>query len=138
MDYREMNRLADSPASVRDVATFILAVASPDLTERSHDFLVTLQKYDGSKLLSTRQKEALFSLRERATRRSTVGRYRASTLVRLASERCLDLTDFEDAEWLQELTAFGANLAVSNGQWRRLIRISKDLEVVPNDEWIPL
>jgi hypothetical protein len=109
-----------------------------DLSERSSDLLTKLTKYDGKQPLSTRQLEALYALRERSTQRSIAGGYRASVLVQEAYEARLDLVEYDDEEWITEMHARGSQLVLSTNQWRRLIYICKDLQILEQDTWIEL
>jgi hypothetical protein len=139
MDYREMTLLAGDPARVRATAKFIIAVERDDARSRMHAFLADLCKYDGSKPLTVRQLETLFSLRERASRRSRAGRYRATSLIRRAWENRLDLIDDDDAEqWLTELLRRGPDAALTRGEWLRLLALCRRLDIIDRDEWVHL
>jgi hypothetical protein len=138
MDYREMTALGREPHRVRAIASTVLDLLAGDLSERSSDLLTKLTKYDGKQPLSTRQLEALYALRERSTRRSIAGGYRASVLVQEAYEARLDLVEYDDEEWITEMHARGSQLVLSTNQWRRLIYICKDLQILEQDTWIEL
>ena len=138
MDYREMTRLAQDPEGIRGIARMIMRIAADELSEKSQTFLADLEKYDGAKPLTTRQLEALYSLRERSSRSSTAGRYRASALFKLAFEHRFDLTEFEDEEWLESKHALGPGVAISKGEWRRLIALCKALDIIPREEWVEI
>src|SRR5262249_23719918 len=136
MDYREMTRLAADPARVRATATLIMQIDGDNLAARMLSLLADLSKYDGLKPLTTRQLETLHSLKERASRRTRVGRYKADHLIKVASERCFDLLDEEAEAWLQGLLARGADIALSRTEWRRLLALCRTLEIIHNDEWV--
>jgi hypothetical protein len=138
MDYREMAVLASDPARVRATAKFIIAVEGDDARSRMHAFLADLSKYDGSKPLTVRQLETLFSLRERASRRSRAGRYRAASLIRRAWENRLDLIDDDAEQWLNELLRRGPDAALTRGEWLRLLALCRRLEIIDRDEWVHL
>ena len=138
MNYREMARLAQDPAGIRGVAKMIMTVVADELSEKSHSFLSDLQSYDGSRPLSTRQLETLYALRERSTRRPTAGRYRAAVLFKLAFEQRFDLPDVDDEEWLETQHARGPEIAISAGEWRRLIALCKDLGIIERAEWVEI
>ena len=138
MDYREMTRLAQDPAGIRGIARMIMKLGAEELSEKSQSFLSDLEKYDGSKPLSTRQLEALYNLRERSTKRPTAGRYSAARLLERAFENRHDLPDVEDEEWIETRHAIGPGIAISSAEWRRLIALCKRLELIPSEEWIEL
>lgn len=138
MDYREMTRLAQDPAGVRGIAKMIMTVVADELSEKSHSFLASLQTYDGSKPLSTRQLETLYGLREQTSRRAVAGRYRASTLFKLLLENRYDLTEIEDEEWIERKIALGPDAAISSAEWRRLIALCKELGLIDRGEWVEL
>src|SRR5438874_2722970 len=96
MDYREMARIAADPTAVRSTAGFVRAVLGDRLSEREREFITQLEKFDGPDPLSMRQREWLYGLRSRATRRSKVKGYRASTLIQKLWELRFDLG--EEAE----------------------------------------
>jgi hypothetical protein len=135
MNYREMTALASDPARVRATAEFILANGRPDVSG-AHEFLARLTKYDGTRPLTTRQLETLYGLRERASSRSKVGRYRAGTLIRTAWENRLDLLEDAAEEWLDQLRARGPDAALSRNEWRRLFALCRRLDIINPDEWV--
>jgi len=137
MNYREMTALASDPARVRATAEFILANGRLDASD-TRAFLAHLARYDGTKALTTRQLETLYSLRERASRRSQVGRYRAGTLIRTAWENRLDLLDDGAEEWLDQLLARGPETALSRNEWRRLFALCRRLDIINPNEWVAL
>lgn len=138
MDYREMTRLAADPFRVRATALLIIKLDGDNLPGRMQSFLADLSKYDGSKPLSTRQLETLFSLRERASRSNKVGPYTADHLIKLAWERRLDLLDEDGEGWLEGLHLQGKRIALSRSEKRRLIAHCRRLDIIPEDEWIDL
>lgn len=155
MDYREMTRLAASPAEVRALAAMLLRLdgaaldgatldgATLDgatLGDRALGLLTRLAAYDGGEKLSTRQLEVLDSLRERAVRSARAGQYRAADLVGKAWERRLDLADPDDADWLEGMRARGGGVVLSRGEWRKLLAICRDPEIglIAPDEWVEL
>ena len=116
-----MARIAGDPVAVRACAKSIRSVLGVRLSGRELEFLVQLEKFDGPDPLSMRQREWLHALRSRATRRSVVKGYRASTLVKKLWELRFDLS--EDAEDFiddlhEQLSTDGINLTLSDGQWR--------------------
>lgn len=138
MDYREMNAIAGDPVRVRATASMILAEMAGELKEGSHKFLTELAAHDGEKRLSVRALEYLYGLREHAWRRAKVGGWRADTLIAKTWEARLDLVDYDAEEWLDELKAEGAGIALSKPQWRRLIAFAKQVDLISRDQWIEL
>ena len=138
MDYREMNAIAGDPARVRATASFVLAAMGDDLEDGSHKFLSELAAYDGDKRISVRALEYLYALRERTWRRAKAGGIRADELIAKTWQARLDLVDYDAEEWLDELKAEGAGIALSKPQWRRLIALAKQADQIPPDEWIEL
>src|SRR4029450_4194167 len=102
MDYREMARIAGDPVAVRTTAAFIKAALADRLGEREREFITQLERFEGPDPLSRRQREWLYGLRSRATRRSMVKGYRTSTLVRKLWELRFDLSE-EAEEFINEL-----------------------------------
>jgi hypothetical protein len=140
MDYREMTRLASDPARVRALASMVLKLEGERLSEGAQDLLAKLSAYDGDKPLSTRQQEALYSLREQASRSPNVGPYRAADLVAKAWQRRFDLDQFEDEEWLSDLREKGSALSLSRNEARRLLAICRhpEIDLIPQGVWIEL
>lgn len=138
MDYREMSRLAANPDAVRAMAKTILALSKDVLSERTRAFLDKLTAYDGSRPLSTRQQETLFSLRENASRRTRIGGYPIARLVAKAAHLRLDLVDEEAEHWLAHLAAQGPGLSLTRGECMRLIALCRRLDLIGPDEWVDL
>ena len=133
MDYREMARIAGDPAAVRSTAGFVRAVLGDRLNEREREFIAQLEKFEGPEPISMRQREWLHGLRSRATRRSKVKGYLASTLVRKLWELRFDLSE-EAEEFINEqhelLNEHGVNLALSDGQWRYVFALCHEVEII--------
>jgi len=138
MDYREMTQLGADPVRVRSLASMILELSTEQLSDRAASLLTSLKSYDGAKPLSTRQLEALYALRENATRKSKAGRYRADHLIKITWEVRLDLVDDEAEDWLDELHRRGAGTALMRSEWRRLLMLARRLDLIPSDEWVDL
>jgi hypothetical protein len=136
MNHREMQAIAQNPARVRSLAAQILALLGPDADAGTEDFLVKLGTYGDKDLLSERQREWLWDLRERTFRSSKQGPYRAASLVNRVWENRLDL-DEDDEAIIERLHKIGPNVALSRAEWRWIFRILRawgDL----SDEFIPL
>jgi len=138
MNYREMAMLANDPPRVRALAALILELTGEDLADGMQGFLAELTRYDGSKPLGTRRLEMLYALRERASRRSKAGHYRARSLIGAAWEARFDLTDESAEEWLEELHQRGPDVALSHGEWRRLFALCRRLGILQPGEWVEL
>jgi hypothetical protein len=137
VDYREMVRLASDPVRVRATAEFLLHRGGDD-SPRMRAFLTDLARYDGSRPLTTRQLETLYSLRERTSRTARAGRYRAATLVSRACDRRHDLLDDDAEDWLMGLNERGPEAALTRREWLRLLALCRRLEIVDGGEWVPL
>jgi hypothetical protein len=130
VDYREMARIAGDPTAVRSTAGFVKAVLGDQLSEREREFISQLEQFDGPDKLSVRQREWLYVLRSRATRRSKVKGYTASTLVKKLWELRFDLSE-EAEEFVndlhEQLKEHGVNLALSDGQWRYVFALCHEV-----------
>jgi hypothetical protein len=130
MNYREMARIAADPTTVRATAAFIATVLGDKLTSGERDFLTKLSEFAGPDPLSMRQREWLHALRSRATRRSVVKGYRASTLVGKLWQVRFDLSE-EAEEFVTELFELlkeqNTNLALSDAQWRYVFALCHEV-----------
>lgn len=135
MDYREIARLKSDPTAVAALASGLLGHAGDVLTDADRSFLHDLASGAGRAELTTRQGEYLLDLRDRTTRLGVVARYRVSDLVRQIWQARLDL-DEEQQDWVEELTARGSDLSVTERQWRRLCALARRLGLI-DDEFIP-
>jgi hypothetical protein len=138
MDYREMTQLGTDPIRVRALASLIIGHGSSGLSEKAISLLTSLKSYDGAKPLSTRQLEALYSLRENGVRKSKAGRYLADHLLKIIWEARLDLLDDEAEDWLDELHRQGSGIALNRSEWRRLLALARRLDLIPQNEWVEL
>ena len=82
MNYIEMARIACDPVAVRTTASVIKGALGKRLSAKERRFIAELETFDGPEPLPMHEREWLYHLRGRATRRSVVKGYRASTLVR--------------------------------------------------------
>lgn len=138
MDHRVMLKLAHDPDRIRKIAAAVLQQMPNGLPEGGYPFLEDLRTFDGTKPLSVRQLEFLYALIQLSTRSEKAGPYRAATLIRRAWEARAELTDGDDEDWLQALHAQGAAAALSHGQWRRLLGLCRQLDLIDPEEWVPL
>jgi len=138
LDYRAMSRLAQDADRVRSIARAVLQQMPAGLPERGYPFLEDLKQYDGTKSLSTRQQEFFYMLIQLSTKRSTAGPYRASTLIAKAFDARLDLVEYDDEEWIVTMRALGPGASLSNGEWKRLLAICRELDLIYRDEWVTL
>jgi hypothetical protein len=129
MDYREMTRLAADPVAVRSLAHMLLSTRAELLSETAEKLLASLSRYQGEKPLSTRQLEALYSIRESTSRRTKAGKYDAATLVRQAWEARFDLNSEDDELWLEAQSARQKPLALTHAEWRKLLAICRQPEI---------
>ncbi|MFY0615734.1 MAG: hypothetical protein JXQ99_29665 [Hyphomicrobiaceae bacterium] len=133
-----MNAIAGDPVRVRATASMILAEMAGELAEGSEKFLTDLATYDGKKRISVRALEYLYGLREHAWRRAKVAGWRADALIAKTWEARFDLVDYDAEEWLDELKEQGAGIALSKPQWRRLIAMAKQVDLIAAEQWIEL
>ncbi len=130
MNHQEMARLANDPAAVRASAQWIRAVLGDRLNDWEREFLAKLAAFDGSDVLSIRQRETLHQLRSRATRRSVVKGYRASTLVQKLWALRTDVSE-EDEKFIkdlhEDLDKYGTGLMLSDNQWRYVFALCREL-----------
>jgi hypothetical protein len=138
MDYREMTQLGADPVRVRSLASMILDHGGAALSKEVVSLLTSLKAYDGAKPVTTRQLEVLYALREKGTRKSKAGRYRADHLVRITWEARLDLVDDDAEDWLDNLRVKGICITLTHGEWRRLLALARRLDLIPRDEWVEL
>ena len=136
MNYLEMRQLSQSPPAVRSAARQVRAALGHSITEAEADFLQKLETFSDRDQLSTRQGEFLWVLRERSSRSSKQGGYSADTLVRLLWEARYDLS-CEDEERLGALVTRGSALKLSNSQWRWILALCREINLI-EDEYIEL
>jgi hypothetical protein len=132
MDHFELHNLARNPAAVRSTAQSIKHLLGDAISQSELDFLTKLERFSDNDFLSIRQREFLWGLRERTSRKSTQGGYRASTLVQLLWEARYDLS-YEDEEDLGRLRTFGDRLALSRSQWRWVFGLCRQLNIIDDD-----
>lgn len=129
MDYRGMSRLAQDPAAVRAEAHRIRLVLGSLATSAENDFLARLEKFNGPEPISMRQREFLYSLQQRISRRPTMHGFRASALI----EKLWSLRDdlSEDAEeFIRDLRKLGDGVAPSINQWRYIFSLCHRVHIL--------
>ncbi|PPC86113.1 MAG: hypothetical protein CTY31_04645 [Hyphomicrobium sp.] len=136
MNYREMHQLAQNPAGVRSLASNLRTLLGTAISDKEADFLGKLERFTEHGHLSVRQQEFLWSIREKTSRKSIQGKYRASTLVKHLWEARCDLP-YEHEENLEILVALGDGLRLSHSQWRWIFQLCRELNLI-EDEYIPL
>ena len=136
MDYRELSRIAGDPAAVRSTATLVKALLGSNLNDWQDEFLSKLEKFNGPDRLTTRQCETLLLLRNRATRRSKVGKYSAFTLLTKLNELRFDLAE-DDEEFFVRLLKCGSSAALTDGEWSHVFGLCRQLDLI-GDTYIPL
>ncbi|MBX9682273.1 MAG: hypothetical protein K2X41_00645 [Hyphomicrobium sp.] len=136
MDHMEMARLAQSPGQIRVVASTIKAALGQSISPSENDFLSKLERFSEDNLLSVRQREFLWSLRERTSRKPVQGKYRAAYLIQKLWEARADL-QYEDEEKLERFRAFGQQLSLSKSEWRWVFARCRELNLI-DDEYVSL
>lgn len=137
MDYRAMSALAANPAQVRRTANLVLLRDGHDFSDNAADFLAKLASYDGEKPLTTRELEFLSSLVEGSRKMSRAGNYSASQLVARVYADRLNLQYWEEQREIEQLAASEPS-ALTVRQWKMLIALARQIDIIPADEWIEL
>lgn len=136
MDYREVSRLKANPTAISAVVAHIRSLLGDRATERQNAFLASILAASEEERLTTRQVESLLVMRDSLRRRSVVGGYRASQLLRRVYEARLDLD--EDAEQaIIELYQFSDEPALTDSQWRLVFACARQLHII-DDAYISL
>ncbi len=137
MDYRAMSALAANPAQVRRTANLVILRDGEALSENAADFLTKLTSYEGEKPLTTRELEFLSSLVEGSRKISRAGNYAASQLVaRVYAERS-SLQYWEEQREIEQLATSDPS-ALTVRQWKMLIALARQVDIIAADEWIEL
>lgn len=137
MDYKKMNDLKNDPERLRQEAKKVYERLGQELNKSSRSYLGYLMEYDGQVILSVSQLEYFNYLREKSTRCSVVGGYKAHDLIQNAYCNRLDLNDESREQWLSDLVRYGQSVTLSNSQWRTLFSICRELDLIGPD-WINL
>jgi len=126
MNYREMSRIAGDPGEIRSRATLVAALLGDRASPWQSRFLTRLAKFKGPDLLAMEDRETLYYLAGKASRRSTRAGFRAAALV--GRLWCLrhDLAE-EDEEFIDGLKMEGAACAPTENQWRKLFVLARQL-----------
>lgn len=126
MNYREMSRLAGDPAGIRARAKLVLELLGTRATPWQARFLNRLSKWDGPDLLPMDDRETLYNLAGKASRRQEKAGFRAAVLVEKLWRLRFELSE-EDEEFLDSLMAQGPDCAPSENQWRKLFAVARQL-----------
>jgi hypothetical protein len=92
MDYREIQRLAGDPASVRKIAKVLLTV--PGLSDRQIDFLSDMAEIKGG--ITTRQGEFLIGIRDDMQEVATYRDFNVAGLIRKCWIARMDLSEDDE------------------------------------------
>jgi hypothetical protein len=121
-----MSRLAGDPGAIRSRAALVATLLGDRVTPWQARFLNRLTKFQGPDLLSMEDRETLYNLAGKASRRSERAGYRAANLV----ERlwCLrhDLAE-EDEKFVDGLKIEGEACAPTENQWRKLFVLARQV-----------
>ncbi len=118
-----VNELKQNPGKARDVATYLLAAETVDLTEWERTFVEGATRWASC---TTRMGEKLLQIRDDALRLKTVEGFSAAALIRSCAALRDDLANPEDAAFLVNLQQAGQT-AIRRREWRRLLRCAREL-----------
>jgi hypothetical protein len=126
LDWREVKALADDDVRVRNLAKVLLA--TPGLTEKQHDFLSDMAKFEGQ--ISSRQGETLLSMRDELREVSIYGGFSVATLIRKCWLARLDLAE-DDEQFIDKLIdKLDGRSTIRRKHAGRLLRIARQLELI--------
>ncbi len=98
----EMQRLADDPAGVRSLASYLLTVNEVGWTDWEVEFLGSMATRSNPEPLSIRQREILFELRDDAKTYEKIDGFSVKTLMRDCWLARMDLSE-DDEEFIDHL-----------------------------------
>lgn len=125
----EMLRVAKDPAAVRSLATRLLATPNHVWTEWEVDFLENMTHFDGPDLISIRQREVLFELRDDA---EYLTHYRGLRIATLISNCVLARFDLDEAD-AEFVLSLKGNPSIQRRKLGRLLRCCRMLgEIEPH------
>ena len=126
--HSEMLKLAQNPAAVVSLATFLLKVPEAAWTGWELDFLEAMATRDNAQAISTRQREKLMELSDDARSYAAFDGLRVAGLVRSCWIGRLDLSD-DDADFIDSLKTASAT-RLKRRPLMRLLRCARELEVI--------
>ena len=131
-DYREIHAIANDPARVRGIATYLLTLVDADWTEWEVDFLHDM--VPRKEPLSTRQGEKLVELRDNAVLYDKVDGFALKTL----AEKCWlyrDELSESNCAFIERLKDAGLT-SLRKPDAERLLRCARVLgEIGPHQGW---
>jgi hypothetical protein len=122
MDYREIQRLAGDPASVRKIAKVLLT--APGLSDRQIDFLSDMAEIKGG--ITTRQGEFLIGIRDDMQEIATYRDFNVAGLIRKCWIARMDLSE-DDEQFIEKLKG---RTTIKRQDGSRLLRCAKQLELI--------
>ena len=122
MDYREIQRLARDPASVRKIAKVLLTV--PGLSDRQIDFLSDMAEIKGG--ITTRQGEFLIGIRDDMRDVATYRGFNIAGLIRKCCIARMDLSE-DDEQFIEKLEG---RTTIKHQHGSRLLRCAQQLELI--------
>jgi hypothetical protein len=122
MDYREIQRFADDPVRVRNLAKLLLTV--PGLSDGQTDFLSDMAAFKGR--ISTRQGEFLLGIRDDMQEVASFAGFHVAALIRKCWLGRLDLNE-ADEEFIDGLKG---RTRIRYKYGGRLLRCAKQLELI--------
>lgn len=126
--HKEMKRLADDAAAVRNLATALLNHPDADWTDWEIDFLENMARFEGPEPISTRQREVLFELRDSSRHYSSVDGLSVANLVRDCWIARLDLSE-DDELFISDLKSKSV-VTLKRRQLLRLLHCSRELQLI--------
>jgi len=123
-----MKKLAQNPAAVTSLATFLLALPDAGWTEWEADFLASMAHRDHAQAISTRQREKLVELKEDATSYSKFDGLSVASLVRDCWIARLDLSDVDEA-FIDDLKD-KRTVSLKKRPLMRLLRCARQLDLI--------
>ncbi|MGI9386023.1 MAG: hypothetical protein ACR2OX_01205 [Methyloligellaceae bacterium] len=133
MNYQKMSRMAADPAAVRQEAKLLAELLGERATAWQSRFLNRLMKFEGPDILPMDDREDLWKLMGKASRREERGGYRAATLVEKLWHLRSDLPE-EDEEFITGLHLEGRTCAPTNAQWEKIFILARNAGEI--DHWV--
>jgi hypothetical protein len=132
MDYLAVSKIARDPARVRSEAKVLAETLGKNLSRWQRKFLDSLQD---TGVLDSKFWEAFDDLQTRCSRKQVVGGYRAYDLLQKLYHARADLNDEKAEEFIDDMLAYGPNVAPSRGQWNYIFALCRRLDII-QDEYI--
>ena len=126
--YFEMQKLAQNPAAVVTLASFLLKLPDVGWTEWEADFLESMAARDTAQAITTRQREKLIQLRDDAKNFSKFDGLSVANLVRDCWIARLDLSE-DDEAFIDNLKT-KATTSLKKRPLMRLLKCARELGLV--------